>query len=1115
MRRMKNTDSPSFALRASIVFLVAAGWIACAASGALAGAKTSRPRVPFDVDQLPLHFIENAGQVDPQVRYYVQGFDKTFYFTARGVTLAFEERGAFQQAPRLVSAALDGAPAPGEQRRVALKLDFVGANKDAKLLGEEQAAALVSYFKGRPSEWKTGLKTYKKLVYRDLWPGIDLVYSGTVQRLKYVFVVKPGADPTLIKLAYHGADAVNVDDQGRLDVRTALGGFHDDKPVAYQTIDGEEKDVSVAYRSDASTGAGSFPYGFRLGSYDSSLPLVIDPAILVYAGFVGGTGADRGNGVAVDANGSAYVTGETSSVANFPVKTGPDVSPNGGIDAFVAKVAPDGRTLIYAGFIGGAGTDRGLGIAVDGARNAYVTGETNSGVNFPALAGPDLSHNGAFDAFVAKLNASGTALVYAGFVGGTLDDRGNAIALEQGCMSNCAAYITGETSSFGNSFPDGNGFGGVPGFDQVENGAVDAFIAQVDSTGSVLVYATFVGGSGDDRGKGIAVGGDGSAYVTGETNSFGSFPDGDGFGSSIPGLDQIGNGAVDAFVVKVDPTGTMLDYAGFIGGLSDDRGNAIAIEPGCMSDCAAYIAGETSSSEGSFPETVGPDFIYNGGIDAFVAKVAGDGLSLVYAGYIGGSGDDRGHGIAVDAGGSAHVTGETNSGASFPAAGGPDATASGGIDAFVAQVSATGNALVYASFIGGLGTDRGKGIAVDNAGDVYVAGETDSDHVSFPKKVGPDPLVSGGFDAFVAKICVSGCADLRVAIADAPDPVRVGENITYTVTVTNGGPDSANNVALTITLPGTVTFVSSTPTAPTCVFTVALDCDLGNLNNGANTVVTLVVTTTAKKLLRLVADVSADETDTDPRNDQASETTNATFGNLVVRAIAISPTAVLPGDMITIDDTTRNNGTVDAGVPSFTRFYLSTNARFDSGVDMLLGSRMVPALVSKASDSGSTTVTIPLATALGRYRIIGIADADNVVPETIENNRKSRVIQVTRPDLQISNLRAPASAAAGANITIDDTTINKSPLGAGASTTSFFLSTDAISDPGDVPLMNNSRAVPALAPKGKHAASTTATIPAGTAPGKYFLIAVADANGAVNEADETDNTRARRITVTP
>jgi subtilase family serine protease len=219
--------------------------------------------------------------------------------------------------------------------------------------------------------------------------------------------------------------------------------------------------------------------------------------------------------------------------------------------------------------------------------------------------------------------------------------------------------------------------------------------------------------------------------------------------------------------------------------------------------------------------------------------------------------------------------------------------------------------------------------------------------------------------------------------------------------------------------------------------------------------------------------------------------------------------------MITIDDTTRNNGTVDAGVPSFTRFYLSTNARFDSGVDMLLGSRMVPALVSKASDSGSTTVTIPLATALGRYRIIGIADADNVVPETIENNRKSRVIQVTRPDLQISNLRAPASAAAGANITIDDTTINKSPLGAGASTTSFFLSTDAISDPGDVPLMNNSRAVPALAPKGKHAASTTATIPAGTAPGKYFLIAVADANGAVNEADETDNTRARRITVTP
>jgi hypothetical protein len=181
---------------------------------------------------------------------------------------------------------------------------------------------------------------------------------------------------------------------------------------------------------------------------------VIDPAILVYAGFLGGSGVDRGNAIAVDALGSAYVTGETSSLTGFPRMAGPDLVQNGSIDAFVVKVAPDGQSLVYAGFIGGAGTDRGTGIAVDGAGNAYVVGETSSGVNFPNLGGLDATHNGGSDAFVVKVNATGTALVYSGFIGGVSDDRGNAIALEQGCAWGCAAYITGETNSNQTSFPE-------------------------------------------------------------------------------------------------------------------------------------------------------------------------------------------------------------------------------------------------------------------------------------------------------------------------------------------------------------------------------------------------------------------------------------------------------------------------------------------------------------------------------------------------------------------------------------------------------------------------------------------------------------------------------------
>ena len=547
MRRMKKA-AKRFSDIFVVIVLVAAA-IACVATGVSAGGNTAPAPGRLNGDQLPLHFIENAAQLDAQVRYYVQGFDKTFYFTAQGVTVALEDRGALSDLARSASLAADPQGAVMERRRVALKLDFIGANAAAELLAEEPAPALISYFNGSQAKWQIGLKTYKKLVYRDLWPGIDLIYSGTARRLKYLFVVKPGADPDQIKLVYRGADSVQIDDDGRLAVRTALGAFHDDRPAAYQRESDQESQVTVAYQRGAAAEADSFAYGFYLGDYDRSLPLIIDPAILVYAGFMGGSAAERGNAIAVDAAGSAYITGEASSIASFPVNIGPDRTHNGGSDAFVAKVAADGETLIYAGFIGGAGTDRGKGIAVDGAGNAYVVGETDSGVNFPTAGGVDSSHNGGVDAFVAKVNAAGTALLYGGYIGGVNDDRGNAVALEQGCASNCAAYVTGETNSSEASFPD------TGGPDLTHNFGVDAFVAKVDPTGSALLYAGYIGGFGTDRGKGIAVDGAGSAYVTGETDSSAnSFPDGNGFGA-VAGFDQVENGAVDAFIVKVNPAG--------------------------------------------------------------------------------------------------------------------------------------------------------------------------------------------------------------------------------------------------------------------------------------------------------------------------------------------------------------------------------------------------------------------------------------------------------------------------------------------------------------------------------------------------------------------------------
>lgn len=1119
--------------------------------------KSSRLRLV--AHKLPLYFVENKGQVDARVAYYVQGKNQILYFTPQGLTLVLRENNHDK---RQIAALGPGAAAAGHPqpemfppapRRLAVRLDFVGADSQTRPQGEEPAPALVSYFVGSESEWKTGLKTYRRLVYRDVWTGIDLVYSGWARRLKYEFVVHPGADPRRIKLRYRGADEVSVNGRGQLEVKTAVGEFQDDRPYAYQEVDGRPVEVSVGYEIQSQIDAESHQYGFHLGLYDPARPLIIDPTLWVYAGFIGGTGDDRGNAITIDDAGNAYITGETNSIettfpdgngfgllpgfdkiqnggvdvfvakinaagtaleyatyiggsgddrgngialqpgesgcppacsvfvvgetnspgSTFPTVTGPDLTQNGGVEAFVAKLDPSGTALVYAGYIGGGGEDRGKGIVVDGAGAAYVTGETNSTeLTFPVVTGPDPTHNGAMDAFVAKVNPSGTALDYAGYIGGVLDDRGNGIALqpgESGCPPDCSVYIVGETSSSEASFPDGDGFISLAGFDQIQNGGIDAFVVKVDAAGTALQYATYIGGVGDDRGKGIAVDVAGSVYITGETNSIGTnFPDGDGFGL-VPGFDQTYNGGIDAFVAKLNTTGTALLYATYIGGAADDRGNGIVVD----ASQNAYVTGETNSTEVTFP---------NGdGVDPF--------FSL-------------------------------------------DRTHNGGVDAFMVVFNPAGTVLSHGTYIGGLGDDRGKGIAADAKGNIYVVGETSSNEGSFPKKIGPDGTQNGGVDAFVAKICSPVCADLSVTKSASPTPVRVGDPLTYTITVTNKGPDAATNVVVTDTLPGTVNLVSTTPSAPTCDATVTsvtiVACDLGALIKGASATVTILVTPTVLGTLINNVSVTADQADENLRNNTATLRTAATLPNLVVTKLQ-SVKAAIPGTDIVIEDTTANIGKVVAeGRPlppppptaAVTKFYLSADSKFDGG-DTFLGSRSVAlplAAKDNSSDSdissGSTTVTIPLSTVLGKYFLIAVPDADDAVEETQESNKKGRRIKITRPDLTVASLKAPTSAARGSGIAVEDTTSNKAPVPAGGSTTRFYLSADALLDGGDT-LLVNSRPVPALEAGGKSAGSTSVTIPFATVPGTYFLLAVADADGAVTETNDGNNVRGRKITITP
>jgi len=738
---------------------------------------------------MPLYFVENQGQMDERVAYYIQGSDKTIYFTPEGVTFALTAPGTVTDTARAELPAAKPTPRDDRRgidgsesitlRRWTVKLDFVGANLNVRPVAEQQAEAVFSYFTGQPDQWHAGLRSYRKLVYPELWPGIDLVYYGTVNQMKYEFIVKPGADPDQIRLAYRGATEVRLNAAGQMDVRTPIGGFQDDTPAAYQEVDGHRVSVPMAYALGSHglsevldrqmSNGNSQTFGFVVGEFDATRPLVLDPAVLVYAGYIGGPYPDIGWDIAVDGAGSAYVTGTTqSNQATFPVLGGPDVSYNGNYDAFVAKVNAAGTALVYAGYIGGASVEDGYGIAVDGAGNAYVTGTTQSDqTTFPVVRGPDVTFNGITDAFVAKVNAAGTALLFAGYIGGASYDNGYDVAVDQ--AEN--AYIVGVTESNQTTFPV------LGGLDATHNGDRDTFVTKVNAAGTALLYAGYIGGTADDDGKGIAVDGAGNVYVTGGTDSSQTtFP-------VLGGPDETYNGGIfDAFIAKVNATGTALLYAGYIGGSSTDVGHDIAVDTAGN----VYISGFTNSSQTTFPVLGGPDVTYNGSTDAFVAKVNATGTALLYAGYIGGADFDASHSIALDGAGNVYLAGATFSNqTTFPVRDGPDLILEGNTDAFVTKVDAAGASLLYATYIGGAGEENGTGVTVDAAGNVYVVGHTSSNQATFLVLRGPDMTHNGDYDVYVTKL------------SDGPSTYSVSGHITHNnqplvgVTVSAGAGGSA------------------------------------------------------------------------------------------------------------------------------------------------------------------------------------------------------------------------------------------------------------------------------------------------------------------------------------
>src|SRR5260221_455384 len=562
--------------------------------------------------KLPLHFEATRGESHKDVQFLSRGLGYSLYLTAGEAVLVLSK-----PTPDTPRNARDTRRDPKLQgKSVALRMSLVGAARKPQVTGLEELPGKANYFIGKDrSKWRTNAPTYAKVQYRNVYPGIDLVYYGNQRQLEYDFVVAPGADPKTIALRLQGARKLEIDAEGNLVLRTAGGDIRQHKPIIYQEIDGVRQAIDGSY-----VRKGANRVGFQVAAYDTTRPLVIDP-VLSYSTYLGGSGREKGLAIAVDRYGNAYVTGLVSST-DFPTTSGAYQTNFGGgtglgggqgFDAFVTKLDPTGSALIYSTYLGGGDDDQGMGIAVDTDGNAYVTGSTLS-ANFPTTAGAfQPTYGGVTDAFVTKLNPTGSALVYSTYLGGSEVDFGTGIAVDV----DGNAYVTGFTASA--DFPV------TPGPQPLYGGGFDAFVTKLHATGSVLVYSTYLGGSGEDRGHGIAVDSAGNAYVTGQTASI-NFPT-----TAAAFQTTFGGGSAtfgDAFMTKLNATGLALDYSSFLGGSADDVGTGIAVD----AVGNAYVTGHTGSDNfptttGAFQPTGGGLINGSGNFDAFIAKFGNDASS--------------------------------------------------------------------------------------------------------------------------------------------------------------------------------------------------------------------------------------------------------------------------------------------------------------------------------------------------------------------------------------------------------------------------------------------------------------------------------------------------------
>ncbi len=786
--------------------------------------------------KLPVSFEANQGQTNPAVRFLSRGRGYTLFLTRSEAVLAADRADLTSR-----SVACQAS---------VLRMKLTGLSSKQEPRGEEQLPGTANYFiGGDPAKWRTSVPTFARVRYTGIYPGIDLVYYGNPSadgQLEFDFALAPNADPGSIRLRFGEPNRLHLGANGELVVATARGVLAFHKPLVYQMVDGRRRPVAGDFAL-----LGKHTVGFRLGSYDRAQALVIDPA-LAFSTFLGGSGRDAGNAIAVDTAGGVYVTGETSSI-DFPVAQGAYQTTNhvaNGSTAFVTKLSPSGTALVYSTYLGGSGGETANAIAVDSTGNAYVAGSTLS-TDFPVTQGAfqTTNHgaaNGVPNGFITKLNPTGTALAYSTYLGGSglpaeptySGDKANALAVDAAGD----AYVSGAAYSV--DFPITSG--AYQTTNHAANGGSNAFVTKLNPAGTALVYSTYLGGSGSSVGdngdfaNAIALDATGNAYVTGDAFST-DFP-------VTPGAFQSTNPAAasespDAFVTKLNANGTALVYSTYLGGggtYAGNQGGAIAVDAAGN----AYVAGRTTSAE--FPVTQGAfQTAYPSSSDggsAFVSKLNPAGTGLVYSTYLGGGGGvvnvmatlallggDQASGLAIDSSGNVYLTGSTAS-ANFPVTPGAFQSSNhdqppcgggciGGYNAFITELNSAGSALVYSTYLGGNGInpddsvgiieygdgDQANALALDSSGNVYVTGSAVAYNFPVTADAFQTTVSSGSGNAFVAKLKMSATSTATtptVTVTPSSSAITSARPLAVTVSVSGGSGNPAPT--------GTVTLASGT-----------------------------------------------------------------------------------------------------------------------------------------------------------------------------------------------------------------------------------------------------------------------------------------------------------------